>query len=286
MSKSEVMDGPRTSYEQGAKLFTYLKKPRNFIEHSLFRGVVDFTNLNQFNAFETGYAMLFIVDVPQYIKMIASKDDFVKNMLNIFITTVEGEFKSLSGLGSIGVNTNPISDNITELNMVSQVTQERTGTFSMPFQEKTGAPISRFIEFVLKGIKDPSSTFKTYHGILEEDYSMEAGFEKETFTFLYCVTDNTGRELERAMLLTACQPQSVPFSELYEYTKGTIENPEISLEFSYYSVESIEINKIAREILDWYNNDLNPNKIVKNDYEKDYKAIENLKNYSTTQGLL
>ena len=189
---------------------------------------------------------------------------------------LKGKIKDI--VKNSGINADDLNSD--QINNLNKVTFEASGTFSMPYMEKTGAPLSRFHEIVLRGIKDPRSQYKTYFGELENDYSLEAGFEKECFSFLYIVTDNTGREMERAIFLTGCQPQSVAFSELYESTKGDIQNPEISLEYSYHMIESKEINKIAREILDWQNNDLNSEKIIKNSYDKEFAAVDSLVSYS------
>lgn len=280
MATTETQNGSRTSYDDGAFHLSYLKRPRNGYEFMKFKGVADFTNLSQFNLFETGYGLFICIEVPKYIQIVASKNQEISNLLEIYIKTIESEFKSISGLNSYSVESSQISDGISEISLVNKVTFEASGTFSMPYMEKTGAPLSRFHEIVLRGIKDPRSQYKTYFGELENDYSLEAGFEKECFSFLYIVTDNTGREMERAIFLTGCQPQSVAFSELYESTKGDIQNPEISLEYSYHMIESKEINKIAREILDWQNNDLNSEKIIKNSYDKEFAAVDSLVSYS------
>lgn len=280
MSSTETQRGPRTSYGEGVFHLSHLKTPRNGYEFMMFKGVTDFTNLSQFNLFETGYGLLICIEVPKFIQMLANKNDEIRNLLDIYIKTIESEFKSLSGLNSYSVESNPISDGIVEISPISKVTFEASGTFSMPYMEKSGSPLSRFHEIVLRGIKDPRSEFKTYFGELEADYSLEAGFEKECFSFLYLITDNTGRELERAIYFTGCQPQSAPFSELFEITKGTIDNPEISLEYSYHMVESEEINKIALSILDWQNNDLNKDMIIKNSYQKQFKAVDSLRAYN------
>lgn len=274
MSSTETQNGVRTSYDAGVKMYGGLKRPRSSLEFALMRGVTDFTNTAQFNAYETGYGYLVVIDSPQFIKMVAAKDENVRNLLDIFVKTLENEFKGLSGLGSISAESSEITDGIKTISMINKTNFETNGTISMTFTEKTGAPLSKFLEFCLRGIKDYNTQLKTYYGELEEDYSLEGGLEKESFTFLYMVTDNTGRELERAMLLTNCQPQSVPYSELYDSEKGNIANVEINIELSYHLVESTEINLKAREVLDWLNNDLNPNKIIKNGYEKSYKAVE------------
>lgn len=284
MSKSETMNGIRTSYGAGANFFSYLKKPRNGFEFMKFKGVADFTNLSQFTLFETGYAYFICIEIPKFIQMLASKNEHIQNLVDIYIKTIESEFKSLSGLGSYTSESGNITDGIVEINPLIKVGFEYSGTFSIPYSEKSGAPLSKLHEIFLRGVKDPRSLLKTYFGELEADYSMEAGFEKECFTFLYMVTDNTGREIERAILFTGCQPQNAPFSELYEMTKGDIQNPEVSLEYSYHLIESEEINKIARDILDWQNNDLNPDKIIKNAYEKQFVGVDALRSFSESNG--
>lgn len=279
MSTGAVQQGDRTSANDTSKVFASLKKPRSGFEFAALLGAADFTNLPQFNAYETGYGMLILLEIPTFIKMAAAKNDDVQRLADIFVKTVENEFKGLSGIGGFNSESGEIGNGIDSINMINKTSVESTGTFSISYTEKTGTPLSKFLELVLKGIKDPKSSYKTYLGELENDYSLEAGFEKEVFTFLYLVTDNTGRELERAMLFTGCQPQSVPRSELYDSNKGDISNVEISLEFSYYAIESNEVNNLSKRYLDWLNNDNNPNKIIKNMYERNYKATEILRKH-------
>lgn len=268
----------RTSANTNAKIFAALKTPRSGYEFASLLGAADLTNLAQFNPFETGYGLLIMLEAPTFIKMAAAKNSDVDNLLTIFTKTIENEFKSFSGIGGYNTETGEIGNGIDSINMITKTSIESSGTFSIPYTEKVGTPLSKFLELVVSGIKDPKSSYKTYLGELENDYSLEPGFEKEVFTFLYIVTDNTGRELERAMLFTGCQPQSVPRSELFDSTKGDVGNVEISIEFSYYAVESNEINVLAKDYLDWLNNDNNPDKIIKNMYERKHVGVDVLRN--------
>ena len=38
--------------------------PRDITAYTLFRGVPDYSNLTQFNAFEGGYSMLVVLEIP------------------------------------------------------------------------------------------------------------------------------------------------------------------------------------------------------------------------------
>ena len=179
----------------------FVKKPKNLTQYTAFRGVTDFTQVGQFNQFETGYSFLSVIKMPKFMEMLASQDANIATVVNNFTHMLEYEFRGLSGLPDISGETYSITDGINDLNMISKVTSDTSITVSSPYFEKTGSLITRFSELYLSGIKDPKSQAKTYHGLIKHGL-LEPSLENEVFTMLYYVTDNTMLELERAVLLT------------------------------------------------------------------------------------
>lgn len=57
----------------------YIKMPRNVSEYTLMKGVTDYSNLKQFDLYETGYSFLTVVSVPRYMQLLAAQDAKVKN---------------------------------------------------------------------------------------------------------------------------------------------------------------------------------------------------------------
>ena len=48
-------------------LNNYSIKPRNLTQYSALRGVVDWSQIGQFDQYETGYAFLSVVKMPRFM---------------------------------------------------------------------------------------------------------------------------------------------------------------------------------------------------------------------------
>ena len=258
-------------------MFDYLKAPRDLRQYNLMTGVTDYGNLVQFNMYESGYAALFCVKIPKFLEKLAQTDKGAKykSLINNYKHIIESEFKSLDGIEDIGTEELAISDGITELQVTGKVTMQGGSTFSMTMQEKSGSPITRTHELFLRGLRDPRGhQVKHYHGLIEQGV-LEPGFENETFTFLYIVTDNTLRKIEKSYLIGAAQPTGAKTS-IYNYTKGEIEFQDVGIEMRGFPITSNEIDKKAQEYLDWLHNPSNPKKIIVDSSEFKYTGVSDL----------
>lgn len=249
----------------------YIKMPRNVSEYTLMKGVTDFSNLKQFDVFESGYSFLTVVGVPDFMTSLASQNAAVKNLQDGFVHIMEGEFRGLSGIPDITADAGTISNGTNEMMIVNNVTMDTSITVEMTFWERSGSLITNYLNYYLTGIKDPYSKAKTYHGLVGSGVYSDPGPQFEVFTFLYYVTDNTMRKVEKAYLLANAQPTMAPNSQLYNSTRGTIEFQEINVSFNCFPIIGDQINKYASMMLQ---NDLtvntgNPRKIILdfNDYE-------------------
>lgn len=225
---------------------TYTKRPRSVAEYTKMRGVTDFTNASQFNVYESGYAILCVISRPAYLEKLADNED-VRKLLETFCHVLENEFRGLDGIEDITAENIEFTDGISQMYSVGKVTQQSASEVSMTFTEKTGGIITKFIEYYLKGIKDPRTQAKTYHGLIK-DGKMAAGFENEVFNFMYIVTDSTMLSLEKAYLLANAWPTKAPTS-IYNTTKGEIDKKEIDVTFSCFVVDGEEVNKRALKLL-------------------------------------
>lgn len=225
----------------------FVKKPKNLTQYTAFRGVTDFTQIGQFNQFETGYSFLSVIKMPKFMEMLASQDANIATLVNNFGHMLEYEFRGLSGLPDVSGETYAISDGVNDLNIIGKVTSDTSITVSSSYWEKTGSVITRFSELYLSGIKDPKSQAKTYHGLIKHGL-LEPSLENEVFTMLYYVTDNTMLELERAVLLTNCQLTKAETS-MYDSSKGDISNKEITVEWNCFPVTGYEVDKAAKTLL-------------------------------------
>ena len=232
-------------------MFDGLKRPMDLTGSNLFYGVPDFGNLKQFNKYEKGYQFIRIVSIPKFLEKLATQNDDYRLLIENYKHIIEYEFKGLDGLDNISSDTFEITDGVSSLNMISKTNWNNT-SISMRYQETSGSVITKTHELFLTGIKDPRTTFKTYHGLIEDGIIQDPGYQNEVFTFLYFVTDNTGLNIERAFLIMSAQPTTAELS-IYNGEKGSIEVPEVSVEFNCYPVTSTEVNKVAQQVLDYMN---------------------------------
>lgn len=233
-------------------LFQYTKDVYNVeSKKALMRGVMDFSNLSQWDMYESGYAFLKIIKIPAFLEKLRLKEEY-KDLLDSYKRILEFEFKSVNGLPNIDSETLQITNGMSTIELIGKTNYESNVTFSMPYYERSGSPLTKVHELFLRGVKDPKTGFKHYNGLIKSG-EMKASYENETFTFLFGFTDNTGLNLERGYMMLGVQPTSAPLSELYDYTKGTVENKELSLEFRGYCVTGIEVDACASKVLEYLN---------------------------------
>lgn len=223
-------------------------QPRNLTQYTAFRGVTDFTQIGQFNQFETGYSFLSVIEMPKFLTMLANQSRAVNSLVTSFKHMLEYEFRGLTGLPDITGETYEITDGINTQNIINKVTSDTSVTVSSPYFEKSGGLITKFSEYYLTGIKDRISQAKHYHGLIKNGW-LDPGLENEVFTMLYYVTDNTMLRLEKAYLLCNCQLTKAETS-MYDSTKGDISNKEMTIEWNCFPIWGYEVDKAAKVLLE------------------------------------
>ncbi len=231
----------------------YTKKPRSAAQYSMMRGVTDFTNAEQFNMYESGHSILVIINRPKFIEKIAEMDEDVSNLLEQFCNILEYEFKGLTGIEDISVDTLEFTDGISTMNAAGKANKQSASEVTMSFTEKSGSTITKFIKYYIDGVRDPRTQTRTYHGLIAKGLLAD-GFENEVFNFLYLVTDSTGLSLEAAYLLANAWPNNARTS-IYESAKDTIESKQIDVTFQCFVVDGEEIDKRAVKMLAFVNED-------------------------------
>jgi hypothetical protein len=226
--------------------------PNNLTQYTAFRGVTDFTQIGQFDQYETGYQFLEVIAVPKFLQALAEKDTTFAEIQKSFVHMLEFEFRGLEGLNDITTDTMSITDGINEMRMINKVSWDTSVTISMPYFEKRGSLIEKYHEYYITGIKDPKTQAKTYHGAIANNMmtsaKMAPSFENEVFTLLYYVTDNTMLRLERAVLLCNCQLTKAEVS-MYNGSRDSINNRETQIEFNCFPVMGYEVDKAANYLL-------------------------------------
>lgn len=228
-------------------LNNYSIKPRNLTQYSALRGVVDWSQIGQFDQYETGYAFLSVVKMPRFMEILAEHDAGIAQLVTSFKHMLEYEFRSMTGLPDITADTLTLTDGQNEQKMINNVMRETSVTLSSPYFERRGSLITKFAEYYLTGIKDPASKAKTYHGLIKNNL-LEPSYENEVFTFMFYATDNTYLRLERAFLLANVQLTKAETS-IYDYDKSSISNKEITLEWNCFPITGYEVDKAASRML-------------------------------------
>lgn len=231
---------------------TYAKRPYSIAQYSMMRGTIDYSNASQFNLFESGYSFLTVISRPKYIEKLADSDPEVEKSLNLFCYILENEFRGLDGIEDVTAENLEYTDNINTMYTIGKVTQQSAAEVSMTFTERSGGAMTAFIDYFLRGIKDPRTQAKTYHGLIKNG-ALAAGFENEVFNLLYIVTDNTLLAVEKAYLLVNAWPNKAPTGELYNSTKGEIDKKEITVTFNCFVIDGEEVNKRALKMLAYIN---------------------------------
>lgn len=256
-------------------MFKNLTKPRDLTKYTLMRGAPDFAKVEMWNEFESGYAYLTIVQIPQFLEKLKAKSEDYRVLIENYQYALEYEFKSLDGIDNITSEQGEINTGHASIGFINRVVMQSNSTFSMRYTEKCGALFTKVHELFLTGIKDPRTQIKHYHGLIESGDIEDAGYENETFSFMYFVTDNTFRKVERAFYIVAAQPTSAEW-QIYNYEKGTIEFKEITVEFTGFPITGDEVDYKAQAMLDWLNDASNPNRMIVNSNNFSYSGVADI----------
>lgn len=236
------------NYVNSGLVNNYTIRPKNLTQYTALRGVVDFSQIGQFDQFETGYSFLSVIKIPRFLEVLAEQDTGVAQMVNSFRHMLEYEFRGFTGLPNLTSSTFNITDGSNEQEMINNVTRETTVELTSNYYERRGSLITKFSEYYLTGIKDPMSKAKTYHGLIKNGL-LEPGLENEVFTLMYYVTDNTYLRLEKAYLLANVQLTTAETS-MYDSEKGQISNREIPINFRCFPITGVEVDKAAKTLLE------------------------------------
>ena len=229
-------------------MFKNVKVSKSLTNYDLYRGITDFGNLEQFNVFESGHSFLSILEIPRFLTKLKSKDSTYSDIIENAVHIMEYEFKGLDGIEDITAETLEVSDGLNTLNLINKVKEQSASTVTMRYNEKSGAPLTKFAQLFLTGLYDPRSSFKHYHGLIE-DGTVDEGFENEVFTMLYWVTDSTGRGIEKAFLILAAQPTKAELN-IYNSERGSHDPKEVGMEFQCFVVQGDQVNLMASNQLD------------------------------------
>ena len=237
---------------------------------TLMRGVTDYSDLRQFDLYETGYSFLICLGIPTFMEVMAHNHDAYKNLIKSYNHIVEYEFRGAQGIEDITADTSSITNGIDELNLITKVREQAGTSFSMQYFEKSGSIITKTHEAFLRGIKDPRTQVKRYNGLLNKKLDsvdgkrtsienassastmVDKGYQYEVFNYMLIITDNTALNVEKAYILSSCQPANAP-TNIYNVTKGDIQFSEISVQMNGFPIAGRIVNEKANTLLAWIN---------------------------------
>lgn len=258
-------------------IFANTLAPNPVTSYTLFRGVTDYTNLAQFDLYETGYSFLIMLQMPYFLERLAEASTDVggyKSLLDNYRHIIEYEFRGAQGIEDITAETSPLQNGLTDLNIITKVTEQGGTSFSMNYFERSGSVITKTHELFLRGIKDPKTQVKRYNGLLTgpltnrngalSNYSdsntgamnqnsmQDKGYQYEIFHFLLIVTDNTALNVEKAYVLASCQP-ALANTSIYNVTRGEIQFSEMAVQYNGLPLPGRVVNAKAQEFLNHIN---------------------------------
>lgn len=249
-------------------MFDNTLQPVSVQQYTLMRGVTDFTQLAQFDLYETGYSFLVLLKIPIFLDVMRNNSDGYKQLIDNYEHIIEYDFRGAQGIEAMTSETNSLTNGISDLNIITKVTEQAGSSFTMQYFERSGSVITKTHEAFLRGIKDPRTQIKRYNGILQKSFNpteksakheenltnfmQDKGYQYEIFHFLLIITDNTGLNLEKAYILASCQPSQAN-TEIYNVQKGEYNFSELSLQFNGYPISGRIVNAKAKEFLAWIN---------------------------------
>lgn len=231
-------------------------------QYSLFMGGLNVKHnaLKQYSPLKTGYARIFLVKMPEFMRvMYAEKTKHFRHLIEYGFVSVDGiqntnlEFSQITG-GYAGRSFD-----------VATVAKDDTNEITIKVFEFAGSPVREYLDLWISGISDPYTGLSHYHGAFDKD--VKYAQHNHTMEAFYVNTDATGRHdgVEHACLLVNMMPKSVK-KDHFNYQSGTHDIVEMDITFTCVKYESMQINDVARTLIAKYN-------LLRDylDFESDYK---------------
>ena len=75
-------------------IFAGTKPVRNVTKYMLTRGVVDYSALEQWDLYETGYGFLIVLKIPDFLNVLKNESDDYKVLIENYRHLLEYDFKN------------------------------------------------------------------------------------------------------------------------------------------------------------------------------------------------
>ena len=73
-------------------IYEGMKAPKDITRYMLSRGVVDYSDLYQFDNYETGYSFLIVLKIPEFLSKLKDSNDTYKTLINDYTHILEYDF--------------------------------------------------------------------------------------------------------------------------------------------------------------------------------------------------
>ena len=261
--------------QTGARRFN----PQNFTKYSYFVGGVNATNhaLRNYSPLLNGFGRLFMVRPPKVLLTMFAGGADLYNSNSEFIQfkhMMEYMNRSVTGFGEkvLTAAGTPIQGGYAGRQFnTPTVTQEQTNEVTIGLYEFVGMPVYNVIDAWMNAIGDENSGLATYGGYvsggvdqddneqrlyaLNGDNTEAIAFNEAEHTaeFIYCLTDRTGSQVERAVMLADCWPKSInEGAALNSEQSGAHDNVTYDITWNCVVYRSTIINAIANDLLKQY----------------------------------
>ncbi len=234
-------------------------------------------SLKNWSPLLNGYGRLFMVRTPYAIsKMFAGSDANLYSKDSLFVQVkhiMEYMNRSVQGFGdkTLDVAGTAIQGGYAGRQFKTPtVTRETTESFSIGLYEFVGSPIFTVIDGWMNAIGDENSGLATYGWISggtdengqhrrlyakpgEEDFGIEFNEANHTCEFIYVITDRSGSQVERAVMLADCFPTGITQTNVLNMPEGgTHDNVAYDITFNCVLHKSPIITAIANDLLKQY----------------------------------
>ena len=251
--------------EQVSNIFDNTLSPRDVTNFTLMRGVTDYTNLQQFDLYETGYSFLVSLQIPTFLDKLRDSNTSYKTLIDNYRHIIEYDFRGCQGIEDMTSETSALTNGISDLNIITRVTEQAGTQFTMNYFERSGSILTKTHELFLRGVKDPRTQVKRYCGLYQgpmnsqslntaenNSIMVDKGYQYEVFHYLLIVTDNTAYNVEKAYILASCQP-AVANTSIYNVTRGEIGFNEMSIQYNGIPLVGRIVNSKAVDFLAYIN---------------------------------
>lgn len=254
---------------------------KDFTKYSMFVGGTNATHhaLLNYSPLMNGFVRVFIVRSPKAIlRMFAGSAENLYSPDSLFIQfkhALEYMCRSVTGFGDKTIDKagTPIQGGFAGRQFnTPTVTRDTTETITFGLYELTGSPIFTVVDGWMNAIGDENSGYATYGGYIgggydstgkskrlffnqndTDQYGIEFNEANHTMEAIVVLTDRSGAQVERAVLLADMFPMSISQSAVLDMgAGGAHDNVTYDLQFNCIAYRSVIINAIADDLLKQY----------------------------------